>query len=301
VIAGSNGCVVALENLSHIPQWLSDALCRISTGSGFATRELYTDTDEAIFSVQLPIVINGIVEVVVAGDLQDRSIVLTLPRMATYASEDDLWAEFREARPQILGALLDVVSCAMARERTVEIDELPRMADFARWTAAACPALGWDAGDVLRAYADNRAAANETTIEASPLVAPLRELGSFDGTASELLAKLVEIVGDGAARSKVWPKSPSALSGALRRQAPSLRRTVPPIEIDFDREGKPGHRIIRVVPWEWVSETPSAPSAPSAADAADATDGEMHTHSNGCAVHLVPIPGCRYCWGETGP
>jgi hypothetical protein len=79
VIAGSNGRVVALENLSHIAQWLSDALCRIATGSGFATRELYTDTDEAIFSVQLPIVLNGIVEVVIAGDLQDRSIVLTLP------------------------------------------------------------------------------------------------------------------------------------------------------------------------------------------------------------------------------
>jgi hypothetical protein len=74
VIAGSNGRLIALENLSVVPQWLSDALCRISTGSGFSTRELYTDADEAIFSVQLPIVVNGIVEVVTSGDLQDRSI-----------------------------------------------------------------------------------------------------------------------------------------------------------------------------------------------------------------------------------
>jgi putative DNA primase/helicase len=90
VIAGSNGRIVALENLSHIPQWLSDALCRIATGSGFATRELYADADEAIFSVQLPVTLNGIVEVVIAGDLQDRSIVLTLPTIEEYASEDDL-------------------------------------------------------------------------------------------------------------------------------------------------------------------------------------------------------------------
>ena len=54
VIAGSNGRIVALENLSVIQPWLSDALCRVSTGSGFATRELFTDADEAIFSVQLP-------------------------------------------------------------------------------------------------------------------------------------------------------------------------------------------------------------------------------------------------------
>jgi hypothetical protein len=227
VIAGSNGRIVALENLSQIPQWLSDALCRIATGSGFATRELYSDTEESIFSVQLPVALNGIVEVVIAGDLQDRSIVLTLPRIEAYASEDDLWEEFEAVRPRILGALLDVVSHAMANERTIEITELPRMADFARWTAAAAPALGWDPDRLLNAYAGNRATANETTLDASPLVAPLRQLGNFEGTATDLLAELIEIVGDGAARSKVWPKSPSALSGALRRLAPNLRRAEP--------------------------------------------------------------------------
>ena len=102
--------------------------------------------------------LNGIVEVVIAGDLQDRSIVLTLPRINEYASEDDLWDEFERVRPRILGALLDVVAHAMTNERTVEIAELPRMADFARWTAAACPALGWDPDRLLAAYADNRAA-----------------------------------------------------------------------------------------------------------------------------------------------
>src|SRR5262249_44584206 len=128
VIAGSNGRIIALENLSVIQPWLSDALCRVSTGSGFATRELYSDSDEAIFSVQLPIVLNGIVEVVIAGDLTDRSIVLTLPRINAYASEDDLWDDFVAARPRILGGLLDVVARAMAHERSVEIAEMPRMA-----------------------------------------------------------------------------------------------------------------------------------------------------------------------------
>jgi hypothetical protein len=261
MIAGSNGRIVALENLSHIPQWLSDALCRISTGSGFATRELYTDTDEAIFSVQLPVVLNGIVEVVTAGDLQDRSIVLTLPTIGEYVSEDDLWDEFEAARPRILGALLDAVSHAMARERTIEVGELPRMADFTRWTAAACPALGWDADEVLDAYVRNRANANETTLDASPLVAPLRQVADFEGSATELLDKLVGIVGEGAARSKVWPKAPNALSGELRRLAPSLRRADPPIAIEFDRKTG-GGRVIRVSQMEWVDKRPSPSSLP---------------------------------------
>lgn len=281
VIAGSNGRIVALENISVIQPWLSDALCRVSTGSGFATRELYTDADEAIFSVQLPVVLNGIVEVVIAGDLQDRSIVLTLPRITEYVSEDDLWDEFERARPQLLGALLDTVAHAMANERTVELAELPRMADFARWTAAACGAVGWDADALLAAYAHNRAAANETTLDASPLVGPLREFGDFEGSATELLAELVEIVGDGAARAKVWPKSPSALSGALRRLAPNLRRAIPPIEIEFDREGgsRGGRRLIRVRRMEWVRNGASPPSPPSPGDAGDAGDGDLHTHS----------------------
>src|SRR6185369_1490440 len=48
-IAATNNWVLALDNLSFVPVWLSDALCRLSSGGGFATRELYTNGEEAIF------------------------------------------------------------------------------------------------------------------------------------------------------------------------------------------------------------------------------------------------------------
>ena len=35
MIAANNGWLIALDNLSHLPDWLSDALCRLATGSGF--------------------------------------------------------------------------------------------------------------------------------------------------------------------------------------------------------------------------------------------------------------------------
>ena len=47
-IAATNSWVVAVDNLSGIQPWFSDALCRVATGGGSASRTLYTDTDETI-------------------------------------------------------------------------------------------------------------------------------------------------------------------------------------------------------------------------------------------------------------
>ena len=47
-ISARNAHVLAFDNLSAVSSWLSDALCRISTGGGYASRELYSDTDEIV-------------------------------------------------------------------------------------------------------------------------------------------------------------------------------------------------------------------------------------------------------------
>jgi hypothetical protein len=48
-IAASNGHVLAFDNVSGLPGWISDTLCRLATGGGFAVRQLYTDQDEVLF------------------------------------------------------------------------------------------------------------------------------------------------------------------------------------------------------------------------------------------------------------
>ena len=48
-IAASNGHVLAFDNVSTLSAWLSDTLCRLATGGGFAVRQLYTDQDEILF------------------------------------------------------------------------------------------------------------------------------------------------------------------------------------------------------------------------------------------------------------
>ena len=78
MIAANNGYVLAFDNLSGLPNWLSDALCRLATGGSFAVRQLYTDDEEMLFEAARPILLNGIEEVVSRPDLGDRAIFLTL-------------------------------------------------------------------------------------------------------------------------------------------------------------------------------------------------------------------------------
>jgi hypothetical protein len=58
-------------------------------------------------------------------------------------------------RPRILGALLDAVAQGLRMLPQTELDELPRMADFAVW-ATACESGLWPAGTFWEAYCGNR-------------------------------------------------------------------------------------------------------------------------------------------------
>jgi hypothetical protein len=196
VIAAINGWLIALDNLSHLPDWLSDALCRLATGSGFATRELYTDADEVIFAAQRPIVLNGIEEVATRGDLVDRAIVLYLPTIPEDQRQDQQMfrRKFEQVRPQILGVLLDLVSVAVRQLPTITLSRKPRMADFALWACAAAEAWGWTSEEFLDAYQGVRDGVHELTLEASAVGSCVRDFAvhhsSWEGTASELLTAL---------------------------------------------------------------------------------------------------------------
>jgi hypothetical protein len=116
IVAASHSWVTAFDNVSTVPDWFSDGLCRLATGGGYAARTLYTDADETVLDVQRPVLLNGIGNLGTRGDLLDRSIVTELEALTEgHRSERELWAAFYEARPAILGALLDVVSAALGR------------------------------------------------------------------------------------------------------------------------------------------------------------------------------------------
>jgi hypothetical protein len=272
-IAASNGHVLAFDNVSGLPAWISDTLCRLATGGGFAVRQLYTDQDEVLFDAARPVILNGIEDIVTRPDLADRAVFLTLEPIPEERRrpEAELWSAFEAERARLLGVLLDAVVEGLKHLPHTHLPRLPRMADFALW-ASACETAIWPAGTFWSAYCGNRDEAVEGVIDADPVAAAVRavmtERTVWTGTASDLLGALGEAAGERIAKSKTWPDSPRALSGRLRRAATFLRKIG--IEVSFEREGRARTRIIRItvagadpVP-ERGGVQPSAPSVPSA-------------------------------------
>ena len=241
-IAASGNWTPALDNLSGVKPWLSDALCRLATGGGFATRELYSDDGEVLFSQKRPVILNGIDSLAVAGDLRDRSLIIELPHIPPEKkrTEREFYRELKAARPKVLGVLLDAVSAALRNLESTSLAELPRMADFAVWVAAAEDALGWEAGTFMRAYAGNRSAATELALDDDPVAVAVRRLlekeDDWSGTSTELLAALGDLVDEETRRSKSWPAAANALSNRLKRIAPALREA----GVEYEDGRQPG-------------------------------------------------------------
>jgi hypothetical protein len=270
-ISAVNAWMLSYDNVSAIPQWLSDALCRLATGGGYAARSLYTDSEEAVFDAMRPIMLNGIEDFVVRGDLADRSLIIVLAPIPDEQrlAEGHLWAEFERQRPLILGALYDAIAVGLKRLPSVKLSSAPRLADFARWGAAACPAIGTKEGKTIsftEAYAGNRLEAVENVLQADPVAVALRRFMAdrmeWDGTATELLGQLNAVIGEKATAAKNWPTDGTRLGGRLTRLATHLRGA----GIDVQRDRRRAARTItirRVLPdQERKSASPASSASP---------------------------------------
>ncbi|MCH7872025.1 MAG: hypothetical protein IID33_10035 [Planctomycetes bacterium] len=267
LIAATNSWAVSFDNLSTIQPWLSDSLCRLSTGGGLSVRELYSDDEERIFDCVRPVVIAAIENVAVQGDLLDRCLVVALPQIEKGKRQDErtFWPAFEEARPAILGALLDAIAVGLGRIDDIRTIDT-RMADYATWVTACELKCPWEPGEFVRAYANMRRAAIDVTLESNVLGGPIQKLigdiGGWEGTAACLLETICADAysDDKTRRRRDWPTTPRGLSGKLRRIAPELRSVG--VNIIFDeRKGKSRSRTIRI---EKTGTVPSAPYLPSA-------------------------------------
>ena len=112
LISASNSWCLSVDNLSGIPPWLSDGLCRLSTGGGMSTRELYSDADEIILDAMRPFILNGIDSLTERQDLADRALIVNLPQIPREErrTEKGFWSDLEDVRPLIFGALLDTAS-----------------------------------------------------------------------------------------------------------------------------------------------------------------------------------------------
>ena len=254
-VAAHGSHVLSFDNASGVPPAMADALCKLATGSGFATRQLYTNASEEVFDSARPMILNGIVDLLDRADFADRAIEVRLDPPATYRAERELDAAWEALRPGLIGALLGAASVALRHARDPVNLDLPRMADFARWVLAAERGLAvpWEPGTFLSAYADNRddvaRTSAETDLLATDLLAVLRVRGSpLVVTPADLLTMISDHLAahdsPTVLRARAdFLKSPRALSGHLARVAPIL----PSVGLSATRRSRSGRRGRR---WE---------------------------------------------------
>lgn len=243
-VAASGSWVVGLDNLSHLPRWLSDAMCRAVTGDGLVKRTLYSDADVTVLNYRRVLVVNGIDVGAIRGDLADRMIPIELQPIAPVSrrTDRDLWAAYEEAHPRLLGALLTLTSKVLAAlpAARAAMGTRPRLADYAEILAALDAVTGTS---VLDTYATARSDLAEAVIESDPVGTAVTELlerhpTGWEGTVGELAGALVPP----RPPPEHWPRTPAAMSGRLTRIAPALAV----LGITIDRRRSNGKKLIRL-------------------------------------------------------
>jgi len=255
------------DNISSLPGWASDVLCRATTGLGHTKRELYTNDDDYTYFVQRSFILNGI-SLSTRPDLADRVLSIELDRIpdTDRKSKRELMQVFDAVQPGVFGALLDALVRAMQIRETLEIRNLPRLADWAEWAIAVAEALGIDTDRFIAALADNASRQHCEICQTDPTAVALSQFMSdrplWTGTASALFAELAKIAGDEKLdRETTWPKSPSALSRRLRALTHNLMATG--IDVQHQRIGSGRTRTWIISRAENGPEMPSAASVPS--------------------------------------
>lgn len=219
------------DNVSHIDVETSDTLCRAITGGGIQQRKLYTDADDYIFTFQKCLALNGINNVANRPDLLDRAILIELRRIDESCRRElsDLTSKFEEDIPYILGGIFDTLAKAISIYPTVHLDNLPRMADFARWGYAIGQALGDLGNKFLDEYNANQETRNieilNTDIVATLVVGFMKDKDLWSGLISELHNHLIEIAPQYgiSSKSKEFPSVPQILSRRLNNLQSNLK------------------------------------------------------------------------------
>lgn len=239
------------DNISTLPHWMSDTLCKAVTGDGFTKRKLFTNDKDVIYAFMRCIGINGINQVINKPDLLERSILIELSRISEIERKPEklIWEQFEKKKPAILGGIFNTLVETLRVVPKIRLQKHPRMADFAIWGCAIAQALGESQEAFLSAYANNMNHQNEQILGDSLVATVLRRFieqkVQWSGTPTELfntLTNLAQNQGINTDKEKSWPKAAHILVRRLNELKTNL--TLDGIEIVTGIRGK--QRIISV-------------------------------------------------------
>ncbi len=248
--------VPCFDNLTSIPAWAADMLCRAVSGGAFSKRELYSDDSDVLMIFRRPIIITGINIPTHAPDLLDRLLLIELERIPPEQRMDEatFWKGFDADCPGLFGALLDGIAGALKYLPDIKLDRMPRMADFARVACAYAEHTGVGAKTMLDIIMQHTSRQTQEVVDADPVATAIidliKERRKWEGTASELLKLL-----NGSQpphRPDGWPKQ----ANGLTRKLNVLHSTLNEVGISIRRH-KNGERLLTL---ELKPDSPSAPS-----------------------------------------
>lgn len=235
--------VVAINNMSHLPDWLSDAICTAVDGTaGDVKRKKFSDQDLSALQVRRCVLLNSIDRMLISrGDLADRAIPFECLPLARTEPEDELAARWKDAKPLALGALLDLACKVLGvlQSGNLRADRLGdfRLGGFAK-VAAAVDQVAPGGGSALGRYRQLLAESVADAVDHDPLSSVLAKLaerpGGWRGTASDLHSAHRPP----GTTDEAWPKNPAELSKRLARLTGTLLKAGVSVEARRDRNGR---------------------------------------------------------------
>jgi len=258
----SGSLVAAIDNLSQIQVWFSDALCRAVTGDALVRRKLFTDDLHSIVTLRCLVGMTAIDLGPMQGDLADRVVRIECPRIADAdrRGDEDVNRHMDEQGPVIFGAFLDLVCNVFEVHPTISLPGTPRMADFARVLAAVDRVLG---SNGYARYIEQRQALAASIIDGDPvahsLAAFIDDQGEWEGTTGSLYTRL----SPPDPRPRGWPTSSLLLGQRLAKIAPGMRAAgyIVDHRDKMDRRGNRGWRLA-VQAEKPPKELPALPALP---------------------------------------
>jgi putative DNA primase/helicase len=231
IVLAKQTFLLGFENLSHIPAWFSDALCRLASGDSFVAVTLYTDDELSIHKAHRPCIINGIPRLAEREDLASRTLSISLPPFSgDRLSEPDILERWKRARPRIMGGLLDGVCSALRNVDGVVLPEQPRLIGALRWTTAAEASFGFDDGATFSAYKNSSRESVQAAFEADIVAIVATRFISrsttkaWEGSPTTLYEQINLCATETERKMKSWPNSPAGLTNRIDRAAPLLRQ-----------------------------------------------------------------------------
>ena len=145
--------------------------------------------------------------------------------------------------------MCDLAARGLREHRTIRLERLPRMADSAKWITACTGNTQF-----LDHLLENQTMAQEIALESSHTAEVLLQWlklknNRFQGNCKELLDALKSFCRDRGDYDKLseLPKTPRALSGRLKRDAPAIR-SLHGIDVSVGTKSGKGKRIVVIEP-----------------------------------------------------